>query len=136
MTLSDYSDGHQRPILATRSKRKTRPVNEAPTWSAALDTLEAHILHVEEIIVGLTAEDGDFRINPWVKPHGLGPMPTELVDRAMALRERQAALIARIPEVLIERRREAELLTRHHDAGPTSGGSGRHSAAVYVDVSA
>jgi hypothetical protein len=101
---------------------------DAPTWDQALDALEQHLLDAEALVRGDIEE---MPADTWVKPYGLGPMPPRLVDRALALRERQAAVLAAIPEVLTENRRKRQLAERLEMR------TGRHqSDSVYVDVSA
>lgn len=103
-------------------------MTDAPTWEQALDALEHHIRDAEALLNG-DAEELD--ISEWTKPHGLGPMPAHLVDRAMALRARQATLMAVIPVVLAENRKQRQMAARM-DTAPDR----RRADAVYVDVSA
>lgn len=103
---------------------------DAPTWEQALDGLENHLLHAEALLSGAIDE---MPSETWVKPHGLGPMPAHLVDRAMALRERQGAVMAAIPAVLADNRRQRQLAERM-EVRTRSGRNGADS--LYVDVSA
>ncbi len=83
-------------------------MTDAPNWELALDALEAHLQHAEAVL----ADDArEMPIDTWVKPAGLGPLPSHLVDRAMELRSRQTAvmstLIANIPAALAAGRRRS-----------------------------
>lgn len=103
-------------------------MTDASTWEQALDALEHHIRDAEALLHGDAEE---IELGDWVKPHGLGPMPAHLVDRAMTLRARQTALMALIPVVLAENRKQRQMAARM-DTTP----SRRRADAVYVDVSA
>lgn len=103
-------------------------MTDALSWDQALDALEDHILSAETMLNGDAQE---LEVDAWVKPQGLGPMPTHLVDRAMALRARQATLLAVIPVVLAENRKQRQMAARM-DTAPGR----RRADAVYVDVSA
>lgn len=103
-------------------------MTDARTWEQALDALERHIRDAEALLDGDAEE---LKVGQWAKPHGLGPMPTHLVDRAMALRARQATLLAVIPVVLAENRKQRQMAARM-DTAPGR----RRADAVYVDVSA
>lgn len=98
------------------------------TWEQALDELERHLLEAEALLRG---DADDMSRETWEKPHGLGPIPEHLVDRAMRLRERQAIVIAAIPRVLTEKRQQLRVAERleQGSAQPTA-------PAVYVDVTA
>ena len=102
-----------------------------PAWEQALDELEQHLHHCESL---LSDRSGDGSEEPvpgrWVKPDGLGPMPAHLVDRAFALRERQAAVIAALPGAIAANRQQRAAAERLRPAGPARPG------AVYVDVTA
>lgn len=103
-------------------------MTDAPTWEQALDALEHHIRDAETLLNGDAEE---LEVGEWLRPQGLGPMPAHLVDRAMALRARQATLLAVIPVVLAENRKQRQMAARM-DTAP----GGRRAEAVYVDVSA
>lgn len=98
------------------------------TWAEALDELERHLLEAEALLRGDAEE---LPSETWVKPSGLGPLPGDLVDRAMRLRERQALVIAAIPRVLDEKRQQRRVAERLEQAStrPSPG-------SVYVDVTA
>lgn len=101
---------------------------EPMTWDAALDDLENHLTEAEALL------DGEAAPAPratWVKPHGLGPLPPHLVERAFKLRERQAALIAAIPAAMAETRAQQAAAERHQ-----GGRRIKQPDAIYIDVSA
>lgn len=106
-------------------------MTDAPTWEQALDDLEKHLQHAEVLRSGDAEE---MPTDTWVKPAGLGPLPPHLVDRAMELRSRRAALIstlvAAIPAALAEGRGARETLER-----PQPGGR-RRATPMHGDVSA
>ena len=108
-----------------------------PTWEQALDELEQHLHHCESLL----SEGSDASGAPggsdavpvpgrWLKPDGLGPLPAHLVDRAFALRERQAAVIAALPGAIAVNRQQRAAADRPRPGGPARPGS------VYLDVTA
>jgi hypothetical protein len=99
------------------------------TWEQALDELERHLQEAEALLRGDAEE---ISRETWEKPHGLGPIPEHLVDRAMRLRERQAIVIAAIPRVLTEKRQQRRVAERLEQGSVRSASA----AAVYVDVTA
>ncbi len=98
-------------------------------WVEALDELELTLDAAERL---LAAGHEEAKVPAWTPPTIPGPLPTELVDRAGALLERQRTVIAATAAALTGTRRQLEL----HDK--LSGLSGARQAArpVYVDLTA
>lgn len=62
------------------------------TWSDALDALEARLADQRVAL----AEGQPDRLAPFTPPSGLGPLPEELLPRALRLLDEQEALIAEL----------------------------------------
>jgi hypothetical protein len=98
-------------------------------WETALDRLELEVLYVEKLIVDPTSEHE--ALDPWDEPQLAGPIPTDLVDRAVEIRTRQERAERALSNVLARTRRQ------HQFAARVDRATGGHSRpAVYVDVDA
>ncbi|GAA1528749.1 hypothetical protein [Nocardioides humi] len=100
------------------------------SWQEALDRLEAHADHAEQMLHGVPAGATGTTLAPWLPPTDLGPMPGEMVPRARALLTRQQRLMAAIPGVLADTRGQQQVADRVGRAttAPTT--------PVYLDVTA
>lgn len=108
------------------AERPDRP----SSWTEALDRLEAHADHAEQMLQGVPAGATGATVEPWLPPVDLGPLPNELVPRARTLLARQQQLMAAIPGVMADNRRQqlvADRVGRATTAPPTP---------VYLDVTA
>lgn len=95
-------------------------------WATALDRLELDVIRAERML-----EDPS-RPAPedWDEPMLEGPIPADLRDRAIALRERQRRVQAAMSDTLGAIARQHEFAARVDRATRQAG------AAVYVDVTA
>ena len=98
-------------------------------WVDALDDLELTLDAAGRL---LTHGHEDATVPAWTPATMPGPLPSDLVDRAGALLERQRVLIAETAAALTGTRRQIDLLDK------LTGLSGARSAArpVYVDLTA
>ncbi|MBM7516393.1 hypothetical protein [Nocardioides nitrophenolicus] len=110
----------------TGPQRPERP----SSWTEALDRLEAHADHAEQMLRGVPAGGTGAVLEPWLPPADLGPLPGELVPRARTLLARQQRLMAAIPAVLDDNRRQQQVADRVGRATTTPPGP------VYLDVTA
>ena len=65
-------------------------------WASALDAIEESVSVSEEILAGNL--DVSTASAPWLAPAGLGPLPADMRDRAMAL----LARVAEVERALVE----------------------------------
>lgn len=103
----------------------TTPDTEA--WARALDALEADLAETNQMLDGSPDEIGPLvlrRATAWRVPHGLGPLPAELADRASGVLAAQRSTAARLARALSATRVRARIL----DAGAD------RTAPVYLDA--
>ena len=100
------------------------------SWVEALDRLEAHADHAEQMLRGAPASATGATLEPWLPPTDLGPMPNDLVPRARTLLARQQRLMAAIPALLDDNRRQQQVIDRVGRATVTP------ATPVYLDVTA
>lgn len=81
-------------------------------WVAALDTLEADVTEVEQLL----EDDHRMRDHPisdaWQPPTGLGPLPLDLRPRADAILSRQLIAARTITQTIATNRRQAAVTAR------------------------
>lgn len=95
-------------------------------WETALDRLELDVILAERRLTDPAAPD----FQPWDEPTLHGPMPADLVERALALRERQRRVQAELDTAL-------EILRRHHAfAARVDRATARPDRPVYLDLDA
>ena len=95
-------------------------------WETALDHLELEALQAERLL-----EDHDRPApEPWVEPDLRGPVPADLVGRALEIRARQARVESQLATTLGAVARQHEFTSRVDRATRARG------PAVYLDVSA
>lgn len=75
-------------------------------WSHALTELELDVAQAEALLRADHEEAVRLHAQPWVPPHGLGPLPVSLAERAQALLDRQLDVARRTAQ--------AALLSRRH----------------------
>ncbi|TQK69579.1 MULTISPECIES: hypothetical protein [unclassified Nocardioides] len=106
------------------------PADRPASWTEALDRLEAHADHAEQMLRGVPAGATGTTPEPWLPPTDLGPLPSDLVPRARMLLARQQRLMAAIPGVLADNRRQQQVADRVGRATTTP------PTPVYLDVTA
>jgi hypothetical protein len=95
-------------------------------WETALDRLELDVLRAERMV----ANPAHYDLEPWDEPLVDGPLPADLVERALDLRDRQQQVQTKLSEALQTLGRQSAFTERVDRA------TGRVGHAVYVDVSA
>ncbi|MGZ4445122.1 MAG: hypothetical protein ACXVWZ_00615 [Nocardioides sp.] len=95
-------------------------------WETALDRLELDVMRAERMLDDATITG----IESWDEPQLAGPIPPDLVERALEILERQE----RVQRVLAERL--GELRAQHEFAERVDRATGRVRRPVYVDVEA
>ena len=96
-------------------------------WETALDRLELDVLRAEQM---LSRHPAPHDPEPWDEPLVDGPLPHDLLDRALDLRARQEAIQRQLAQALQALSRQSAFTDRVDRA------TARHSGPVYVDVSA
>jgi hypothetical protein len=81
-------------------------------WTAALDTLEADVQEVEEMLAADHRQRDNPISNAWKPPVGLGPLPLDLKPRADAILNRQLAAAQAVSLALATTRRQAAVAAR------------------------
>ena len=95
-------------------------------WETALERLELDMDSAERLI----AEPSADTLPGWDEPDLAGPIPSDLVDRAVALRERQERIRAELVTALEATRRQ------HRFADRVDRATGRGDGPVYLDLDA
>jgi len=95
-------------------------------WETALDRLELDVLRAERAIAGAS----HLGLEPWDEPLVDGPMPPDLVDRALDLRARQQAVQRQLVQALQTLSRQSAFTDRVDRA------TARSTRPVYLDVTA
>lgn len=101
----------------------TVTADDVLTWEVQLDRLDLEILRVERLIKAMAPLDEP----PWLEPEQIGPMPVELLPRALEIQQRQEAAQRALVRALRHTVRQRSLAERL--AAP-------EQTARYVDVSA
>jgi hypothetical protein len=117
-------------VFADRATAPGSDSGEHLHWETALDRLELDVLLAERLLAEPTRSER-LAHEPWDEPTLAGPIPADLVDRALALRERQAQVeveLARAAGVVGRQHRFADRVDRATGRGP--------GHAVYLDVDA
>jgi hypothetical protein len=95
-------------------------------WETALDRLELDVMRAEQMASHPASHD----VEPWDEPHLDGPVPNDLVERALELRARQQQAQAALASAL------AALGRQHAFADRVDRATALAARPVYVDVSA
>lgn len=95
---------------------------------AALDRLELDVQRVERLLADPTS---DVVQEPWEVPSLAGPVPADLVDRAVELRGRQQRVEAALVTAVSAARRQHRFADRVGHAATT-----RTDRPVYLDINA
>ncbi len=95
-------------------------------WETALDRLELDVIRAERKLADAGAPD----LEQWDEPSLVGPVPDDLVDRALAILARQRQVRDRLASA-------AQGLRRHHDfATRVDRATARSGRPVYLDLEA
>jgi hypothetical protein len=81
-------------------------------WTAALDTLEADVQEVEDMLAADHRQRDNPITNGWKPPTGLGPLPLDLKPRADSILNRQLAAAQAVSLALATTRRQAAVAAR------------------------
>jgi hypothetical protein len=95
-------------------------------WETALDRLERDATDAERML----ADADTPPTGSWDEPDLTGPIPADLVDRAVALRARQERIRAELVTALDATRRQ------HRFADRVDRATGRGDGPVYLDLDA
>jgi hypothetical protein len=95
-------------------------------WETALDRLELDVIRAERMLADSTVP----ALESWDEPELEGPIPPDLLDRAVAIRTRQERVQAALVDALGDVRRQHDFADRVDRA------TGRAATPVYVDVDA
>ena len=98
-------------------------------WETALDRLELEVIYVERLLVDPDADHE--ALDPWDEPHLAGPIPDDLVERAIEIRARQERAERALSHVVDRTRRQHQFAARVDRAT-----GGRSVPSVYLDVDA
>lgn len=116
--------------MSTEAVARTSPgTDEHLHWETALDRLELDVMLAERTLADPSR--GRHLDEPWDEPMLAGPIPADLVERALAIRERQLRVEADLVQAVGTARRQHRFAARVDRA--TGRGPGR---AVYVDLEA
>lgn len=120
-----------RPTSQATSRRLTRPTSADLhlSWETALDRLELEVIYIERLIIDPDAEHE--ALDPWDEPRLTGPIPADLVERAVEIRSRQERAERALAEALDRTRQQHQFAARVDRAT-----GGRSRPAIYVDVDA
>ncbi|MBA2955786.1 hypothetical protein GON03_15735 [Nocardioides sp. MAH-18] len=95
-------------------------------WETALDRLELDVLHTERLL-----DDPEGAApQSWDEPDLLGPIPADLVERALDLRHRQLRAHEQLTAAL------GTIARQHEFARRVDRATRREGTSAYVDVSA
>lgn len=102
----------------------------APTrhlyWETALDRLELDVIRAERMLDNVSV----LELEPWDEPELEGPVPADLVDRALELRARQERTLTTLADQL------GAIARQHAFAERVDRATGRTDQPVYLDVGA
>ena len=96
-------------------------------WETTLDRLELDVVRAERMLARRGADEAS---ETWDEPQLEGPMPADLVERALEIRERQERVTAALAERLHDVRRQHDFASRVDRA------TGRVERPVYLDLEA
>jgi hypothetical protein len=99
------------------------------TWPAVLDELEGEVLAAEATLARDRADEiaaWGRRQTDWIPPSVLGPLPTELRERAARLLQHQLAVAERLVERITQSQKQRDVAARM-SYGPS------RPVAAYID---
>ncbi len=114
----DGSPGNQ----AARDRNRRRPPAD---WHEALAELEGDVLGAQESLARGRADEiaaWGRRSSDWVPPTGLGPVPSDLRERAARLLQHQLAVAETLVERITQSQRQRDVAARmsYGDERPTA----------------
>lgn len=95
-------------------------------WETALDRLELDVLQTERLV----ADPERPAPASWDEPDLYGPIPADLVERALDIRQRQMRAQQQLTAAL------GAIARQHEFASRVDRATRQHGAAVYLDVTA
>jgi hypothetical protein len=101
--------------------------SDVAAWGRALDRLEADAVAAGQLLDGHVLTDGE----PWQPPAGIGPLPAELAQRAVALLDRMLPLHGELATAQEQIRRQLAATRRVTEAT-----SQVRRTSLYIDTSA
>ncbi|MDI6909275.1 hypothetical protein [Nocardioides sp.] len=117
-------------VFTERSVGRGGDSGEHLHWETALDRLELDVLLAERMLADPSRTDR-LGHEPWDEPTLSGPIPADLVERARALRVRQARVEAQLTQAV------GAIGRQHRFADRVDRATGRgHAYPVYLDVDA
>ncbi|MGK5115363.1 MULTISPECIES: hypothetical protein [unclassified Geodermatophilus] len=84
-------------------------------WATVLDDLEGEVLAAEASMDTDRADEVEAwgrRVQDWVPPTGLGPVPADLRERAARLLQHQLAVAEALVEAIIQSRKQRDVAAR------------------------
>ncbi|MFW3170459.1 hypothetical protein [Geodermatophilus sp. CPCC 206100] len=84
-------------------------------WATVLDDLEGEVLAAEASMDADRTEEIEAwgqRVQEWIPPSGLGPVPPDLRERAARLLQHQLAVAEALVEAIIQSRRQRDVAAR------------------------
>ena len=84
-------------------------------WTVVLEEMEGEVIDAERSIRGNRAEEiatWGRRMEDWVPPSSLGPLPLELRERAARLLQHQLAVAEELVERITQSQRQRDLAAR------------------------
>ena len=99
-------------------------------WVAVLDRLERDVEIIERFVLAAEPNAVPPAAEPWDAPTVDGPIPPELLDRAVEIQRRQRVARAALASAMDKARAQQPQVRRSGTA------AGRPAAPAYVDVSA
>ena len=84
-------------------------------WTVVLDEMEGEVIDAERSIRGNRAEEiaaWGRRMEDWVPPSALGPLPMDLRERAARLLQHQLAVAEELAERILQSRQQRDLAAR------------------------
>ena len=109
-----YHSNHHHPGGGASADEHDRRRSQA-NWRQALDELEDDVLQAEAALVPGRADavaSWGRRIEDWVPPTDVGPLPEDLRERAARLLQRQLAVAEELVERILQSQRQRDLAAR------------------------
>ena len=117
-------------VFEERSATSSGDSGEHLHWETALDRLELDVLLAERMLADPAGSHRPTH-EPWDEPTLSGPIPADLVERAKALRDRQARVEAQLVQTV------GSIGRQHRFADRVDRATGRGPGhAVFLDVEA
>jgi hypothetical protein len=101
----------------TRPDVRDRATQLTLEWEVELDRLDLEVIRIERLLKAMQPMDAE----NWVAPSPSAPMPAHLLPRAVAIHQRQAAVLAQVTRALrstTQHRVYVESVSDPRDAAP------------------